>query len=153
MKLKIYQIDAFTDKVFEGNYAAVIVLEEWLSTELMQSIATENNLSETVFIKNTVDNKYEIRWFSPLSEIDFCGHATLASAYVLFEQNNTYNKIEFIAKAVGTLKVSQAENGYIKMVFPNRKPKEISSVPEALLEGLSISPCEVLLNQQAFCNL
>ena len=150
MKLKIYQIDAFTDKVFTGNYAAVILLKEWLSIELMQSIASENNLSETAFIKNTINNTYEIRWFSPLTEIDFCGHATLASAFVIFEENNMLREIEFIAKAVGSLKVTQEKDNYIKMVFPNRKPKEISSVPNELLKGLSISPTEVLLSQQAY---
>lgn len=150
MKLKIYQIDAFTDKVFTGNYAAVILLKEWLSSELMQSIASENNLSETAFIKNTINNTYEIRWFSPLTEIDFCGHATLASAFVIFEENNMLREIEFIAKAVGSLKVTQEKDNYIKMVFPNRKPKEISSVPNELLKGLSIAPTEVLLSQQAY---
>lgn len=150
MKLKIYQIDAFTDKVFTGNYAAVILLKEWLSIELMQSIASENNLSETAFIKNTINNTYEIRWFSPLTEIDFCGHATLASAFVIFEENNMLREIEFIAKAVGSLKVTREKDNYIKMVFPNRKPKEISSVPNELLKGLSIAPTEVLLSQQAY---
>ena len=150
MKLKIYQIDAFTDKVFSGNYAAVILLDEWISKELMQSIANENNLSETAFIKNSTDNIYEIRWFSPLSEIDFCGHATLASAFVLFEENSDLKQIEFTAKAVGTMKVSKEKNEYIKMVFPNRKPKEITTIPEALLKGLSITPKEILLNQQAY---
>jgi PhzF family phenazine biosynthesis protein len=150
MKLNIYQIDAFTDKVFAGNYAAVIILEEWIEDELMQSIATENNLSETAFLKNTNNNTYEIRWFSPLSEIDFCGHATLASAYVLFEQNNTLKDIIFTADAVGSLAVSKEVDGYIKMEFPNRKPVEIESIPEALLKGLSITPKEVLLSQQAY---
>ena len=150
MKLKIYQIDAFTDKVFTGNYAAVILLDKWLSPELMQSIATENNLSETAFIKNTINNSYEIRWFSPLNEIDFCGHATLASAFVLFEENNQMNEIKFIAKAVGTLKVTREQDNYIKMVFPNRKPKEILSIPDDLVQGLSVTPTEVLLNKQAY---
>jgi len=150
LKLKIYQIDAFTDKVFSGNYAAVIELEEWLSEELMQSIATENNLSETAFIKNTTNNTYEIRWFSPLNEIDFCGHATLASAYVLFEQNPTLKEVIFTADAVGSLNVSKEKDGYIKMVFPNRKPKEIEVIPEAILKGLSIAPKEVILSQQAY---
>ncbi len=150
MKLKIYQIDAFTDTVFEGNYAAVILLKEFLSTKLMQEIATENNLSETAFIKNTTNNTYEIRWFSPLTEIDFCGHATLASAFVLFEQNNLLEEIKFIAKAVGTLKVNKEKDNYIKMIFPNKKPKEIKSIPKAILKGLSIAPSEVLLNAQAY---
>ena len=71
MKLKIYQIDAFTNKVFQGNYAAVIILEEWLSTELMQQIATENNLSETAFALKNTQNIYDIRWFSSLTEFVF----------------------------------------------------------------------------------
>ncbi len=150
MKLKIHHIDAFTDTVFKGNYAAVIVLEEWLSDDLMQLIATENNLSETAFAKNTNGNNYEIRWFSPISEIDFCGHATLATAYVLFKQNSALNGVTFIAKAVGNLKVCRAESDYIEMTFPNRKPEAVSSIPERLLSGLSIPPTEVLLSQQAY---
>lgn len=150
MKLKIHHIDAFTDTVFKGNYAAVIVLEEWLSDDLMQLIATENNLSETAFAKNTSGDSYEIRWFSPISEIDFCGHATLATAYVLFKQNSDFNDVTFIAKAVGSLKVRKADSDYIEMTFPNRKPEVISSVPEHLLNGLSIPPSEVLLSQQAY---
>ena len=150
MKLKIYQIDAFADIVFKGNYAAVILLEEFLSSKLMQEIDTENNLSETAFIKNISNNTYDIRWFSPLTEIDFCGHATLASAFVLFEENSMLEEVEFIAKAVGSLKVSKEKDNYMKMIFPNRKPKEISSIPPFLLKGLSIVPNEVLLNEQAY---
>lgn len=150
MKLKIYQVDAFTDKVFTGNYAAVVPLTEWLSTDLMQSIATENNLSETAFIKKVTDISYEIRWFSPLKEIDFCGHATLASAFVLFKENRQLNEIEFITKSVGNFKITKEEDSYIKMQFPNRKPKKVSSVPTELIKGLSIKPKEILLNQQAY---
>ena len=98
MKLKIYQIDAFTEKIFKGNYAAVIILEEWLDKKLMQNIATENNLSETAFAKKIIDNNYEIRWFSPITEIDFCGHATLATAFVLFEENKEFEEIIFETK-------------------------------------------------------
>src|SRR4030095_3010741 len=87
MKLTLYQVDAFTDKLFGGNPAAVIPLKKWLPDELMQQIALENNLSETVFFvaseKKGVD--YDIRWFTPELEINLCGHATLASAYVVFE--------------------------------------------------------------------
>ncbi|NNN90932.1 PhzF family phenazine biosynthesis protein, partial [Vibrio sp. 2-2(9)] len=78
MELDIYVVDAFTDTQFKGNSAAVVPLEEWLAPELMQSIAAENNLSETAFLKSIGTNQYEIRWFSPITEIDFCGHATLA---------------------------------------------------------------------------
>ena len=84
MRIKLYQVDAFTDKVFRGNPAAVCILEEWVDDTLMQSIAAENNLSETAFaVKN--DKDYEIRWFTPSIEVDLCGHATLATAHVLFE--------------------------------------------------------------------
>ena len=150
MKLKIYQIDAFTNKVFKGNYAAVIILEEWLSTELMQQIATENNLSETAFALKNAQNIYEIRWFSPLSEIDFCGHATLATAFVIFKENEVLEKVIFTAKAVGDLIVEKLDFDYIQMTFPNREPKVIDIIPKELLSGLSIVPSEVLLNQQAY---
>ncbi|AXX89584.1 phenazine biosynthesis protein PhzF [Arcobacter suis] len=150
MKLKIYQIDAFTDTVFKGNYAAVIILKEWLSTELMQQIATENNLSETAFVFKNTQNIYEIRWFSPITEIDFCGHATLAAAFVIFKENVVLEKIIFTAKAVGDLSVEKLDSDYIQMSFPNRKPKVVDSIPQELLNGLSITPKEVLLNQQAY---
>jgi PhzF family phenazine biosynthesis protein len=80
MKLPIYQIDAFTTDVFKGNYAAVIPLDTWLPLQLMQAIASENNLSETAFLAPRAGGGFDIRWFSPITEIAFCGHATLASA-------------------------------------------------------------------------
>src|SRR5437773_2469857 len=87
MKLTLYQVDAFTNKLFHGNPAAVIPLKQWVADDLMQKLAMENNLSETVFFvpskKKGVD--YDIRWFTPGLEINLCGHATLASAYVIFE--------------------------------------------------------------------
>ena len=84
MQQKIYQIDAFASKTFEGNPAMVCPLERWLSDELMQQIAQENNLSETAFFVKE-NEVYALRWFTPAAEVDMCGHATLASAYVLFE--------------------------------------------------------------------
>jgi predicted PhzF superfamily epimerase YddE/YHI9 len=150
MRLKIYHVDAFTKQVFKGNYAAVIILDEWLTSELMQSIAAENNLSETAFAKKSAVNTYEIRWFSPISEIDFCGHATLATAFVLFKQDSSLNFVTFFADAVGSLDVKQLESGQIEMSFPNRKPKPVEEIPEALIKGLSIEPTEVLLNEQAY---
>jgi len=150
LKLKLYQIDAFTDTVFKGNYAGVIILEEWLSEELMQSISTENNLSETAFAKKSETNSYEIRWFSPMTEIAFCGHATLATAFVLFSNDKSVSELNFWAKAVGDLKVRKSDSGLIEMTFPNRKPKQLNSIPNELLNGLSIAPQEVLLNEQAY---
>jgi PhzF family phenazine biosynthesis protein len=87
MKQKIYQVDAFTDKVFSGNPAAVCPLDTWLSDGIMQSITLENNLAETAFcVKH--DNQFQIRWFTPAIEVDLCGHATLAAAFVLFNYEN-----------------------------------------------------------------
>ena len=150
MELKINIIDAFTDATFKGNPAAVIITENWLSVALMQSIAVENNLSETAFVKIIDGQHYEIRWFSPITEIDFCGHATLAASFVIFARRNDLKTINFFAKAVGNLSVTAMDNGYIQMSFPNRKPKVVDNIPLALLNGLSIKPVEVLLNNQAY---
>jgi len=150
MKLKIYQIDAFTNEVFKGNYAAVILLDDWLSVTLMQNIASENNLSETAFVKAIDDNHYHVRWFSPLCEIDFCGHATLASAFVLFKEKLHLTEISFFAEAVGDFKVSKRNDGLITMIFPMMMPKVVDHIPADLLAGLSIKPLEVLRNNQAY---
>lgn len=150
MKLKFYQVDAFTNTLFRGNYAGVIVTNEDLSDELMQNIATENNLSETAFSKNIENNIYEIRWFSPMTEIDFCGHATLASAFILFMENEDLQEIVFRAKAIGELVVSKEDDGLIKMRFPNQEPKIVENIPTALLEALPIKPKEILVNRQAY---
>ena len=150
MQLEINVIDAFTDTVFKGNSAAVVITEDWLSDNLMQSIAFENNLSETAFM--VLDDKgiYHIRWFSPLTEIAFCGHATLASAFVLFNKNPSIETIEFSAKAVGVLTIVQTDDGKIQMDFPNTKPEKVKDIPESLLAGLSIAPVEVYKNTQAY---
>ena len=87
MNIPIYQVDAFTDKLFGGNPAAVCPLEDWLSPELMQNIAAENNLSETAFFVRR-EKIFELRWFTPKIEVDLCGHATLASAHVIFNHLN-----------------------------------------------------------------
>lgn len=150
MQLEINVIDAFTDTVFKGNSAAVIITEKWLSDDLMQSIAFENNLSETAFIVVDDEGVYHIRWFSPLTEIDFCGHATLASAFVLFNKNPTVSVIKFSAKAVGILTVVQTDAGKIQMDFPNRMPEKIDDIPEYLSAGLSIAPVDVYRNAQAY---
>lgn len=119
MKLKIFIVDAFTNKQFSGNQAAVVLLENWLAVDLMQHIASENNLSETAFVVCNALGVFEIRWFSPLKEIDFCGHATLASAYVIFSERKSVYEISFWAKAVGTLMVRKSEGELIEMAFPN----------------------------------
>ncbi|NQY36550.1 MAG: PhzF family phenazine biosynthesis protein [Alteromonadaceae bacterium] len=150
MKLKINIIDTFTDVIFKGNSAAVIIIQDWLTDDLMQSIAIENNLSETAYVKKIGTQDFEIRWFSPITEIDFCGHATLASAFVLFSDNPDFSNITFFAEAVGKLSVTKKDNGYIQMSFPNQAPEPVTDIPSDLLKGLSIAPAEVLMNRQAY---
>lgn len=116
MKLKLYQIDAFSNKIFKGNPAAVIPLKKWLPDKVMQNIAVENNLSETAFFIKESD-VFCLRWFTPAREVNLCGHATLATAYVLFELLG-YSKdiIRFSTKS-GLLSVKKDKNNYI-MDFP-----------------------------------
>lgn len=107
MTQKIYQIDAFAEKVFTGNPAAVCPLDQWLSDDLLQKIAMENNLAETAYYVKDGD-QYQIRWFTPTVEVDLCGHATLASAYVLFNHENfSENTIRFYSHRSGELTVTR----------------------------------------------
>jgi len=131
-KQSIYQIDAFADKVFSGNPAAVCVLESWLSDETMQKIASENNLAETAFVVNAGE-QFLIRWFTPDVEVDLCGHATLASAFVLqrfFYPNQTL--FPFYSDRSGSLPVSY-ENEVFTLDFPADDLEEIT-IPAALTE-------------------
>jgi len=149
MKLTLYQIDAFTDELFGGNPAAVIPLEKWIDDELMQRIALENNLSETAFFvpaksDSQVSPKggdlegaydFEIRWFTPALEINLCGHATLASAYVLFNiLNFKKEEIRFNCKS-GILKVKQQDNK-IWLDFPSWKPERFNDYPDDIVQAL-----------------
>ena len=149
MKLRIYQIDAFTNQVFAGNYAAVVPLPAWLPDEKMQQIAAENNLSETAFYVAR-DDVFEIRWFSPITEIDSCGHATLASAFVIFDLEPKRNEIVFSTIKVGALTIKRGKDGLLEMDFPNQAPEAVTEIPTELLEGLSIKPVQVLKNRQAY---
>jgi PhzF family phenazine biosynthesis protein len=150
MKLNIDIVDAFTSTQFGGNSAAVIITETWLNESLMQAITAENNLSETAFLVPVEMDVYDIRWFSPLTEIAFCGHATLASAFVLFNKNPTFHQVKLSAPAVGDMLISKLDNGFIEMDFPSFAPEAIADIPEALIAGLSIKPHQVLKNQQAY---
>lgn len=134
MKLTLYQVDAFADKLFSGNPAAVIPLEKWIDDELMQKLGMENNLAETVFFVPK-GNDFEIRWFTPEVEINLCGHATLASAYVLFNKLG-YKKpsITFHSKS-GPLYVTRAGET-INLDFPSWKPERIEVYPPELLHSL-----------------
>jgi PhzF family phenazine biosynthesis protein len=149
LKLQTQFVDAFTDVTFKGNSAAVIITEEWLDDALMQSIASENNLSETAFVVAYDKHHYHIRWFSPLTEVAFCGHATLATAHVLFSQNTVIDQLVFRAKAVGELVVCRGKQGYIDMTFPSRPPKTVEA-PEALLMAFEQPPKAVMRSEQAY---
>ena len=150
MRLPIYQVDAFTSSVFAGNPAAVVPLQAWLPAEVMQAIASENLLPETAFFVRDAQGRYNIRWFSPLTEIQFCGHATLASAFVLFKQPGAAPVVTFYAEAVGEIPVRQLPGGAIELSFPHRAPWPLGEVPMQLREGLSIAPREYWINPQAY---
>jgi PhzF family phenazine biosynthesis protein len=139
MQLKIYQLDAFTDKVFGGNPAAVVPLTKWISDELMQKIALENNLAETAFYV-LEDDKYHIRWFTPTVEVDLCGHATLATAYQIFYyENNPKSIIEFTSRS-GILKVEK-QGDLLELDFPMDK-LTTAETPKALIDSLGMTPRE-----------
>jgi PhzF family phenazine biosynthesis protein len=141
MKIKQYQVDAFATRAFEGNPAAVCPLQEWLSDAVLQSIAEENNLSETAFFVPS-ENGFELRWFTPVAEVDLCGHATLASAHVLFEHLG-YSKPEVNFQTKSGQLVVVNKGASLEMNFPVREPQPCA-VPPALLEGLVAVPQEVL---------
>lgn len=148
--MKMYQVDAFTQHLFKGNPAAVIIREDWLSDSLMQSIALENNLSETAFVKVLDHQNFEIRWFSPISEVAFCGHATLASAFVLFKDYTTAKTLQFNVKDLGIFIVSQAQDGKIQMNFPVRPAQKLDDYPAILDEALQKPFKAVYQNAQAY---
>lgn len=149
MILSIYQVDAFTEKVFQGNPAAVVPLEDWLEDDLMQKIAMENNLSETAFFVKT-DTGFHIRWFTPESEIDLCGHATLASVYIIKNFIEPHlAEINFTTQVAGTLK-AMAKDGIYTLDFPSRMPQPCS-VPDKLFRSLNITTAvEVLKSRDYF---
>lgn len=146
MKLPIYQVDAFTSEVFSGNPAAVCLLDEWLSESTLQAIAAENNLSETAFLVRH-GGDFEIRWFTPLTEVALCGHATLASACVLFELKKWPEKtICFKTRKSGELTVEK-RGDLFEMDFP-ALPPDREMVVEGLARMLGKTPDKVLGSQE-----
>jgi PhzF family phenazine biosynthesis protein len=141
MKLEIYQVDAFTSELFGGNPAAICPLETWLPDEMMQKIALENNLSETAFyIKK--NEHYKIRWFTPTAEVALCGHATLATAFVLFNyEGHTKDEIIFSTVKSGILKVTKNEN-LLTLNFPTDTLEPVDLFPE-LLACFNCKPIEI----------
>lgn len=136
--MKIYQVDAFSEKVFSGNPAAIVPLDDWLDDEMMQQIAAENNLAETAFFVQDADRIYQIRWFTPQTEVDLCGHATLASAHVLYHHTEfDGDKVIFHSKS-GELTVEKKGDFYW-MNFPSNPPSPIP-VPKILPEAIGTIP-------------
>ena len=141
MKIPIYQVDAFTDRLFAGNPAAVCPLEDWLAPEIMQNIAAENNLSETAFFVKK-DKIFELRWFTPAIEVDLCGHATLASAHVLYNHLGYSGDQITFSSVSGELGVTRS-NGRLVLDFPATPPSP-AEIKEELIQGLGSEPREVL---------
>ncbi|AUD00488.1 PhzF family phenazine biosynthesis protein [Spirosoma pollinicola] len=144
--MRIYQLDAFTDKLFAGNPAAVVPLSEWLPDDQMQRIAAENNLAETAFyVKTNEDATYHIRWFTPTVEVDLCGHATLASGYVVFFLENTSpdsDQIYFNSRS-GLLKVCRGDNGWLTLDFPADVVHKANVQPPALVTSMGEKPVAI----------
>ncbi len=137
MELPLYQIDAFTDRLFAGNPAAVCPLEEWPADAVLQAVAAENNLSETAFFTGR-NGAYRLRWFTPAAEIDLCGHATLASGHVIFRYlEPTLSRAEFETRS-GPL-VVEKQGELLAMDFPAR-PAEACPSPAELAAGLGVMP-------------
>jgi PhzF family phenazine biosynthesis protein len=147
MKIPYFEVDAFASKPFHGNPAGVCPLKNWLDDATMQNIAAENNLSETAFFAPRGDD-YELRWFTPTVEIDLCGHATLASAFILFSELGFRSQaVRFHSKS-GLLTVTR-QNDVLTLDFPSRPPMPCT-VPETLIRGLGRKPVEVLKARDYF---
>lgn len=141
MRLPIYQIDAFTSRLFGGNPAAVVLLDEWLPDETLQAVAAENNLSETAFVV-PLEERFDLRWFTPTVEIDLCGHATLASAFVLFNEGRVDGDTVRFESPSGPLAVLRDGEIYA-LDFPSRPPEKTEFTSE-LIDALGAEPAEVL---------
>jgi PhzF family phenazine biosynthesis protein len=147
MEIPIYQIDAFTSRVFGGNPAAVCPLREWLDDSVLQNIAAENNLSETAFFV-PIEDGYHIRWFTPVAEVDLCGHATLASAYAVFTYiDSSKNEVAFQSRS-GPLTVAK-QGDLLAMDFPAQPPSPCDP-PTSLIKALGAKPLEVLRSEDYF---
>lgn len=147
MDVPIYQVDAFTAEVFRGNPAAVCPLRAWLDEEVMQLIARENNLSETAFFVPE-GSAYRIRWFTPVEEVDLCGHATLATAFIIFTEIDPARSMVVFESKSGPLRVERSGT-MLAMDFPSQPP-EPCEPPAVLVEGLGTKPSAVLRSADYF---
>ena len=140
--VKIYQVDAFADALFAGNPAAVCPLESWLADETLQAIAAENNLSETAFYVKSGDT-FALRWFTPKSEVEICGHATLAAGFVILSELEPERaEVRFQTRKVGELAVARAGDRF-RLELPAQPPKKLPA-PRGLTDALGVAPTEVL---------
>ena len=144
MRMPIFQIDAFTNRLFAGNPAAVMPLHRFLDDATLQAIAAENNLAETAFLVPE-GHDYRLRWFTPTVEVPLCGHATLASAAVVMERLEPGRSSVVFHSASGPLTVNRADTGYV-MDFPAR-PSEPVSTPPGLAQALGVVPMEVFADK------
>ncbi len=144
--IRYFHVDAFAQSPFTGNPAGVCPLQTWLPTALMQQIAAENNLAETAFIvpRSGSAAEYDIRWFTPTVEIDLCGHATLASAHVLFSHLGFAEPQVVFHSQSGPLRVSREADGRLTLDFPSRPPQEMTTHPTGLADGLRATPLHAL---------
>src|SRR3990167_9388722 len=140
MRFPLFQVDAFTDKLFSGHPAAVIPLIRWLRDEILQKIAMENNLSETAYFVKTAKG-FHIRWFTPKAEVDLCGHATLASAFVLFNELGYKKSVIFFYSRSGELSVTKNKN-WLTLNFPADKIKKIT-FSRKYLNCFDLKPLEI----------
>ena len=145
--MKQYIVDAFTDEPFSGNPAAVCIMDKWMTDEDMMKLARENNLSETAFIVKEAEG-YRLRWFTPGTEVDLCGHATLASAYVILEHYEKTDRVEFITRS-GRLTVTRRD-GLYEMDFPVYDYEEIP-VTDDMEKAYGQRPVKALLGTDLVC--
>ena len=146
----MYQVDACTDQLFAGNPAAMIILDEWLDDQLMLNIAQENNLSETSFAKKIDHFHDEIKWFSPVKEVQFCGYGTLATSFIIFRHHPDLTEITFHVVSLGDFYIQKLQDGFISMNLPVQIPERLVAIPELLKEALNQECFEVLINPQAY---
>ena len=145
--MKYYMIDAFTDKLFSGNPAGVCVLDKPIPDEVMQNIAFENNLSETAFLRKT-ENGYSLRWFTPTFEIDLCGHATLASAFAVFDKLEP--DVGFVRfDTVSGILTAEKKGGMIELSFPIRMPERID-ITDEITDALGFVPTELYSDRDLY---
>ena len=141
MNIPLFQIDAFTNQLFGGNPAAVCPLKKWLPDDVLLNIARENNLAETAFFVPIDDHRFHLRWFTPEIEMDLCGHATLAAAFVLFEDLGHEREEILFETQSGLLRVKKV-GGYLELDFPTRPPVQ-AELPPTISQSLNIQPVEV----------